>query len=724
MSDNVIVAVGNIVKDTKMQARYRVVAIIGDKIIFCEMDITKFVLLEHSLQVVMELIFSGELEIETEVVPVFDEMTLSESIRERFHTKRQMMREILEKYEPTYLGLLGKKPKPALQAILSKYSVSTATFWRVCVQYFQSGMNDYSLVDAKAFGINKGKTYKYAVKPGKKPEYFEATGIIRDEEVVSYFEEALEEYKSGRQKTIRSAFDKMNLVHFSQTEMIDGVASVRLLPISKRPTIAQFYYYVEQHLSQQEKDRIKTSAAEQRNNKRLILSDSLAEVYGPGDMVEIDACEADVSLVSMTDSNKTIGRPIVYFMIDVYSRIILAVSVAFDNNSVLGVTNLFLNLADNKQEYCSRFGMGFDDVSLWPSNIIPRRIRVDRGAEFKSKEFERICSELGIEKQLVTGATGSLKGVVEQSFHQMHSRQNVHLEDYGLIEKRYDSNHHKEATLNIEQYTKMVINFVLMHNQQYDENYPLTRDMMDKGVKPIPVLLWQYGTKKYGQPRPIPVKEQYLFNLMTPVKAKVSRRGICYKDLWYFAENDPILARDMFNAGTKKVPYEVRIDMRDVSNVYYLRDGRLVTAPLNPRITGNIDYVGLTMKEWEDYRKSKKQLDAEGRVHNEEISAFNYAVNDSVVTSVKKETYSDKSDMRSNREAEKQLVSAKGRMEKRLTKSENIEALPQVEQKDAVSHDVQLPKVESVTKVAKKSSVDDIPDSFEEAFAKFYEEQE
>lgn len=69
-------------------------------------------------------------------------------------------------------------------------------------------------------------------------------------------------------------------------------------------------------------------------------------------MVEIDACEADVSLVSELDPDQAIGRPIVYFMIDVYSRIILAVSVAFDNNSILGITNLFLNLADDKQEYC------------------------------------------------------------------------------------------------------------------------------------------------------------------------------------------------------------------------------------------------------------------------------------------------------------------------------------------------------------------------------------
>lgn len=141
----------------------------------------------------------------------------------------------------------------------------------------------------------------------------------------------------------------MNYKYYSETKIINGATTVGLMPESQRPTYNQFYYYCSKHITEQEKDLIKTSAAEQRNNKRLLTSDSLHGVYGPGDMVEIDACEADVSLVSSADSNKTIGRPIVYFMIDVYTRAIIAMSVAFDNNSILGVTNLFLNLADNKK---------------------------------------------------------------------------------------------------------------------------------------------------------------------------------------------------------------------------------------------------------------------------------------------------------------------------------------------------------------------------------------
>ena len=254
----------------------------------------------------------------------------------------------------------------------------------------------------------------------------------------------------------------------------------------------------------------------------------------------------------------------------------------------------------------------------------------------------------------------------------MHSKQNVHVENFGLIEKRYDSKHHIEATLNINQYTKMVINFVLTHNQQYNEGYPLTKEMIENKVKPIPALLWEFGIKKYGNPRPIPIIEQYLYTLMTPIKAKVSRKGISYKNLYYFSKDDKVLSQEMFNAGDKKVPFEARMDKRDVGQIYYIRDNKLIAAPLNEELAGNADYKGYTMKQYEDIIKYRKKLNAEGRIHNEKISALNYAINKDIVSDAKKTFYSDKKDMRINREVEKQVVSSEGKISERLNKKNCI----------------------------------------------------
>ena len=698
------ITIGNIITDKEAGSSYRIIYVSVNDIVLCEMNTTKFILITMSYMQIMDLLQEQGFTISEDKGLVFDENHLSENIRAKYIRNRDMMNEVVAAYGPTFIELGGKYKKTRLYEIMRKYECPKNTFWRICTKYFPTGCKSYSLVDNKAWGNTKGKENDYTIKPGRPSEYVKSSIVLNDE-VREHFEDALNNYKKGRNKSFRSAFDWMNCKYYSETKIVNGVTTVGLMPESQRPTYNQFYYYCRKHITEQEIDLIKTSEAEQRNNKRLITSDSLHGVLGPGDMVEIDACEADVSLVSTTDSNKTIGRPVVYFMIDIYTRAIIAMSVAFDNNSILGVTNLFLNLADNKKEYCSCYGMGFDDDAIWPSNIKPRRIRVDRGSEFKSKEFRRICNELGIELQIVSGASGSLKGVVEQSFHQMHSRQNEHLEDNGLIEKRYDSNHHKEATLNIEQYTKMVINFVLMHNQQYDKNYPLTREMMDKKIQPIPAILWKYGANKI-EPSRIPDKDQYLYTLMTPVNAKLSRRGISYNGLWYLTKDDKQLSKEMFRAGTKKVPFEVRMDKRSVGAVYYIRNGKLIKASLNEMITGNIDFAGLTEKEWNDYRKGKHQLDAHGRIQNEDLSAFNYSVNQEIVASAQKDTYSDKKNMRVTRELEKQKVSHDNNIEQRL-QNEETKILPEKDGEKIL--------IKEKTKQKKK------PKSFQEAIEMYFD---
>lgn len=698
-----ILAIGDILYDKNSQNSYRIISLIDDHLILCEMETTKLELQQIKYTIIADLVLSNKIEIKKDQALVYDIDQLSESVRNRYILKVHIMNDVKTAYGPSYLGLMGKSSKIELQKILAKYNYPISSFWRMCTTYFQSGMKNYSLINAKSFKSNEVKTYTYKARPGAKSTY-NLDNDVKPNEYVIYFEEALNEYKAGREKTLKKAFSRMNILHFTQAEIIDGVATRLLLPEYQRPTYRQFYYYAQKHLTKEEKDLIKTSAAEQRNNKRLLISDSLKDVYGPADMVEIDACEADVSLVSELDPDQAIGRPIVYFMIDVYSRIILAVSVAFDNNSILGITNLFLNLADDKQEYCKKYGIEFNDKRLWPSGVIPKRIRVDRGSEFKSYEFDRICNEIGIEKQIVSGASGSLKGVVEQAFHQMHAKQNVHLENHGLIEKRYDSLHHKEASLTIHDYIRMVINFVLAHNQQHLETYPLTKEMIEKNVAPVPAILWEYGSKKYGMPQPIPVLEQYLYSLMTPIKAKISKRGISYKGLWYFAPNDKRLMSEMYAAGTKRMPFEVRMDMRDVSAIYYIRNSKLVKIPLNVLITGNSDYKGLTMKQYEEYYSAKKKMQAKGRIDNEKIDTAVYANNESIIKSAKKNVHSRTKDIRSSREIDKQKVSYEGKISTRL------------ESEDKTSKNISADD-------QKENSVTEYRDyaSFEEALQDFYD---
>ena len=669
----VLFSVGNIAIDKKESCRYRILSLLPQVIVLCQMDISKLKIIHVDKAMFISLVSNHSIEIvKEESRIVVDEWYMSDIDRkEAFDRKLNAIVAAVNVYEPFFYDLSSKKSKPEIDEIVLKSGMSKKTFWKYLREYLQSGMKKSSLLDKRIVGgTNKGKNYAFQNKPGRKSDYFEDSGVIIDDVIEGYFQEALKDYKSGRHKTLKSVYEKMNNKHFTKTEMVNGVPTMILLPVFERPTFRQFYYYVQKHLSEEEKAVIKTSKAEVRNDKRLLLSDIMEGVKGPGDMVEIDACEADVSLVSELNPNQSIGRPIVYFMVDVFSRVILAMSVALDNNSVLGVTNLFLNLADDKREYCQKYNLDFHDEKVWPSQIIPRRVRVDRGAEFKSKEFERVCRCLGIEKNIVSGGCGSLKGLVEQTFHQMHVSQNVHLENNGLIEKRHDSQHHLEATLTISQYTQMVINFVITHNQQYLETYRLTKEMVENDIRSIPAELWQYGIEKYGSPRYISNKMQFYYDLMTPKAAKITRKGISFKGLYYIPENDELMGHQMFTAGKKGESLKIKIDLRDISKIYYTRNNEVFVARLNEHVSGNSEFGGLTMKQWDDYRKKMGKMKMEGKVYNDALLSYRYAVNELIVKDAGKSTVSKQRDMKEARELEKQRIALDNKIAKRITDDE------------------------------------------------------
>ena len=392
----------------------------------------------------------------------------------------------------------------------------------------------------------------------------------------------------------------------------------KLLPIDQRPTKRQMENYIRKHTTKKQRDIAKTSRREYRNNKRLLVSDNLYNVHGPGDVVEMDEVEMDVSLVSEADPCKTIGRPIVHAMIDIYSRMIIAVSVSLENNSILGLTNCLINLAEDNKMLCHRFGLELKN-GLWDINIIPNKIRSDRGSEYRSKEAKRIFRELGITLDLEPPAMGSMKGQVEQLFHQYHAVQNDVLEGNGLITKRHDSNHNKNAILTLNDIWIFVINQTIAHNMLTMKDYPLTKDMIRKKVHPNPLEIWDYGCTKFGAPRPMIDRKQFEYAIRRPVTAKLSRKGIFWNGLYYYNNQDIRLLDRIQVLGNTKESFPCRVDERDIGTLWYISDGRIEEAELNTMRNGNAEYKGMSLRAYEEYKKAKKLLITENAHKDQEI---------------------------------------------------------------------------------------------------------
>ena len=407
---------------------YRLIYVQPDACVLCRMNTTKLILNYFETAELRRMIRNQEAvftyESDNNIVS-FD--TMDEKDRARFIRIKKMLNDVAEAYGPTYMGLLGKTRKIDVKNIINENNISKKTFWKYIRLYLQSGFQDNALSDKRS-QKQFNKTNIHTTKAGRPRMDGLQKGVVLTHEVINQFEEFLQLYKKGRERTYKNAYAGLIEKYYTDS---DG----NRLPQSMIPTYNQFYFYCSQHITQKEKDIKKTSAQEQRNAKRLLLGSARKDAIRPGWIVEADAVEADFSIVSAMDKEQSIGRPIVYFLLDVQTSAIVAASISLENNSMIGLTNLFLNLGDDKAEYAAKYGIEFDS-SLWPSNFLPNEIRCDRGSDFKSNKFGEVCKRLGIIRTLEPGATGSYKSIVEQSFHQFQSSLRPEMIKKGLITER------------------------------------------------------------------------------------------------------------------------------------------------------------------------------------------------------------------------------------------------------------------------------------------------
>lgn len=542
------------------------------------------------------------------------------SVSKEYEKRKAIILRVKAVFGPTYMGLLGKHHKPDVDKIIEEHHISRPTFWRIVRLYLQSGCSLSSLIP------HNNRTYGgQTQRPGRKARNGIQNNCIITPEIEKIFAQATEFFLGSRGCTYTTVFNWMNSKFFSKPVLKeDGSVAAILLNRNERPTRRQLEHYIHTHTTKEDRGIKTTSKAEVRLDNRLLLGDSISDALGPGRLVEIDACEFDISLIGQYENINTVGRPTIYIAKDVWSKAIVAVSVGYEQNSVMGLTSLFFNLADNKNSLLKKYGIEIkylECLDLWPSNFIPDRIRVDRGSEFIAAETERICNELHIQCDVVSGAMGSLKGDVESWFHKAQANMRPVLENRGLIEKRHDSNHHREAVFDIHSFTKLLYEFVIYYNQRYMKNYPCDKAMIDHNIQPIPIELWHYGLSVYGNPMPIANNIDFIWTLLTPAFANLTRQGISYKKLHYVNLDDRQLLDQMYVQQNKVRKIPIRFDPRDVSRIFYSHNGSVHQAILNPNLKYQQSFAELTHKEWEQYLAKRAKMEDAAIQQQDQLSA-------------------------------------------------------------------------------------------------------
>ncbi|MDJ0843717.1 MAG: DDE-type integrase/transposase/recombinase [Crocosphaera sp.] len=455
---------------------------------------------------------------------------------------------VIQEPDIYYRHLRGKLVKQVIADYENKYKgkkLAEKVVYKHLRRFWQRGKNKNALLPDYNNSGGKGKRRQAGDKKRGRPRKYKnhpeiGEGINITEEDRQIFRIAINKfYRTKTKNSLMTTYKLMIKDYYAEEYRFDEnhVKTSILIPPEKRPTFTQFRYWYETENSNLEKT-ITTRKGSKRYSleNRAILGTSKQETIGPGSRYQIDATVADIYLVSKYQRNWIIGRPVVYVVIDVFSRMIVGVYVGLEGPSWLGAMMALANAATNKVSFCQEFNIKITEDE-WPCYHIPECILGDRG-ELVGMTVETMIPNLFIRVENAASYRADWKGLVERHFRVIHERVKPFLP--GFIDtdfrQRGATDYRLDSRLDIDQFTEIIIETILYHNSHELKSYNRDEQMIADDVAPIPIELWNWGIKnRSGKLRTI--NENIIkLNLMPTEKARITERGIRFKSMYYICE--------------------------------------------------------------------------------------------------------------------------------------------------------------------------------------------
>jgi putative transposase len=398
-------------------------------------------------------------------------------------------------------------------------------------------------------------------------------GINVDQNILTIFDCSIRLYYDTEQKhPLKHAYNEMLDNHFNVgTTRKNGVVTPIHAHPSQQPTYDQFAYWYQKR-QDLKNSIIKREGVRKYNlQSRPVLGSSTQMAFGPGSIYQIDATIGDIFLVSRLNRSWIIGRPVIYFVMDVFTRMAVGLYIGLEGPSWAGAMMAIANATTDKVSYCAEYGIQIRS-DQWPTHFLPSAILGDRG-ELIGYNADNLPDSLGITVANCPPYRADLKGIVEKSFHRAKQKTIDWLPGaiQGPIE-RGDKDYRLNAVLDLHQFTKIIILTLLEYNQHHWMDwYDKDRDLIRDDVKPIPLNLWEWGIKhRVGQLRERS-PEVIKLGLMPKGEATVTERGIRFEGAFYTTER--AMVEQWYIKARRNGTWKVPVCFEPRTNDIYLRVG-------------------------------------------------------------------------------------------------------------------------------------------------------
>jgi hypothetical protein len=467
-----------------------------------------------------------------------------------------------------------------IKELSNKYETSVKHIYKYFRRLWQRGKTKNSLLPDYINSGGNGKLKTLGNKKLGRPRKYKellGNGINVDETTKRIFRIVIEKYYlNSKRLEFTLVYRKMIKEYYEMDFYFENNLRKTIpIPEGERPSLKQFRDFYKKEYSIKETTIARLGRKKFEKDFRAVLGSSNSEVLGPGSRYQIDASIMDVYVVSRFNRRWIVGRPIIYIVVDVFSRMIVGFYIGFEGPSWAGAMMAMLNVVSNKVEVCRDYGITINE-SEWPCAILPDAILGDRG-EWEGKTVGNLSAAFGVTIENAASYRADWKGVVERKFRLIHGKVKPFVSGYIDIDfrERGGTDYRLDAKLDIQQITEAVIQCIRFYNNKHWMTYYDRDEMLiEDDVLPIPIELWNWGIKnRSGRGKSFP-EDVVKLNLLPSAQATVTQFGIKYKNIYYSCEK--AIKECWFevarNKGTRKV--DISFDCRNMNYIYLPNEDR------------------------------------------------------------------------------------------------------------------------------------------------------
>lgn len=460
-------------------------------------------------------------------------------------------------------GLFERRARGKIvKGIMARHGVTKQTVYRLLRRYWQRGMCKNALLPDYANSGGRGKRRKPdQAKLGRPRMVRDGQGSNVTPEMERIFRRVIEA------RLLKEKYPSIPDVYAASLSLLGTMFPD--LPTHDLPTVQQFRYFYKREYHFTAILARQASAVDFAKDIRPIRGTSTTEALGPGYRYQIDATIADIYLISDHDRSLIVGRPVVYIVSDVFSRMVTGMYIGFEGPSWISAMVALANTTADKVEYCRQYGVEID-VRDWPVQGLPDVVLADKG-ELNGTKVEVFAESFGVRIENAPARRGDAKGIVERQFRTVQERFKPYVS--GVVEghisrKRGGHDYRLDASLTLPEFTKCIIASVLWHNNfhvlsKYDRTAGMPGDL-----PAIPARLWHWGLGNLTGRLRVAPQDLVRINLLPHDQATVSELGIRLFGCFYTCQE--ALKSGWFHRGQGHRPEKVMVayDPRSAEHIY------------------------------------------------------------------------------------------------------------------------------------------------------------